>query len=487
MIVPWVREELETVELHDKRLKARMMKIATALGEHSTASIPGACGGYAEMAAAYRFFDNDKVTLDRVIAPHVESTLRRMRDQAVVLLVQDTSEIDLSRPDQQMVGAGSLDGSSRRGAFLHLLQAFTPDGTPLGTVWQQVWAREEDDPSKTAAAKRKERKAAPIEDKESFRWVEGLRRASLAAESLPGVQCVCIADSEADIYELLSECCDETKSIDWIVRACQDRALAKADADADDSHGTLRAKLLEQPVLYSQTIDVRGRRQKVACETRGRRQAREDRQAFVEVRAAQVTLRPPYRSDRTLPEATVNVALVWEPNPPAGEEPVEWLLLTTQSIGDVDEVRLVIERYCSRWMIELFFKTLKSGCRVEQRRFERLDRWLPCLGIYLIVTWRTLYLCRLGRASPDLSCAVVLEPSEWKATYMVATGKKPPRKPPSLQEMIRLIAQLGGYVNRARDDEPGPQTVWLGLQRMHDLAMGWQTFGPGSQSAEKEV
>ena len=116
MIAPWVREELEAVELRDKRLKERMMMIATALGERSTASIPGACGGYAEMAAAYRFSDNEKVTLDAVIAAHVESTLRRMREQQEVLLVQDTSEIDLSRPEQQMLGAGPLDGASRRGA-----------------------------------------------------------------------------------------------------------------------------------------------------------------------------------------------------------------------------------------------------------------------------------------------------------------------------------------------------------------------------------
>lgn len=477
MIASWIHEELEAADFNDKRLTERAMKITHALAAHSTASIPAACGGYAELAAAYRFCDNDKVTLELTIAPHVESTLRRIRAQAVVLLVQDTTELDLSRPKQQVVGAGPMDGSSRRGVFLHEMQAFIPDGTPLGTVWEHHWAREEEDQSKTAAEKRKERRVAPIEDKESFRWVEGVRRARLAAEQAPGVHCVTIADSEADIFELLAEPLGETASLDLIVRACQDRALTN---ESHDSCRNVTTAILKQPALFSQGIKVRGREQKVTCEQRGRRQAREDRHAVVEVRAAQVTLRPPDRSDRRLPEVTINAVLVREMNPPAGEEPVEWLLLTTLPIGDAEQVRLVIEYYCSRWMIELFFKTLKSGCRVEQRRFEHIDRFLPCLGIYLIVAWRTLYVCRLGRESPDMSCEVVFEPSEWKSAYMVVTGKKPPRKAPRLQETIRLIAQLGGYVNKPRDDEPGPQTVWLGIQRMYDLALAWQTFGPGS-------
>ena len=123
MIASWVREELEAAEFNDRRLTKRAMIIGSALGEHMTASIPAACGGYAELAAAYRFCDNDKVTLELVIAPHVESTLRRIRGQSVVLLVQDTTELDLSRPKQQVAGAGPMDGSSRRGVFLQIGRA----------------------------------------------------------------------------------------------------------------------------------------------------------------------------------------------------------------------------------------------------------------------------------------------------------------------------------------------------------------------------
>ena len=220
------------------------------------------------------------------------------------------------------------------------------------------------------------------------------------------------------------------------------------------------------------------------CETRGRRQPRESRVAEVEIRADRVTLRPPWRHDRKLPEVTVNVVLVREIDPPANEVPVEWILLTSLPIDDAEQVRAVIQYYCVRWMIEVFFRTLKSGCRVEGRRFEHLDRLLPCLVVYLIVTWRTLYVCRLGREFPDISCEAVFEPAEWKSVYRVVRRKSPPPQPPSLSEMVRMVAQLGGYVNRKRSDEPGPQTVWLGLQRTHDIALCWQLFGPETRTEE---
>ncbi len=133
-------------------------------------------------------------------------------------------------------------------------------------------------------------------------------------------------------------------------------------------------------------------------------------------------------------------------------------------------------------MIEIFFRTLKSGCRIEERRFETERRVVAALSVYLIVAWRTLFVCRLGRSCPDLDCDVVFDPSEWQSVWVAVKGESPPPKPPRLADMVRLIAQLGGYVNLpGRKDEPGPQTVWIGLQRMHDLAWAWNLFGPGKR------
>jgi hypothetical protein len=139
-----------------------------------------------------------------------------------------------------------------------------------------------------------------------------------------------------------------------------------------------------------------------------------------------------------------------------------------------------------RFLIEVLFRVLKSGCRVEERRFEHIERMLPCAAIYLIVAWRTLMICRLGRSSPDLDCEAVFDPAEWKAVWMTVNRQPPPRRPPRLREILPLVAQLGGYVNYPnRKDPPGPQTVWLGLQRMYDLALAWNTFGPGAKTVGK--
>jgi hypothetical protein len=470
MIAPWVKEELDVADLGDERLDARLELLLSALGSRPNLSIPAACGGRAEMEAAYRFFANAKVTFDKVLEPHVARTVQRLTEQQVGLLVQDTSEIDLTRPEQAVAGVGDLDGA-RRGFLLHAMQAFTPEGTPLGTVWAEILNRTNGVSHASAATKDYEKKHTPIEEKESLRWLTGLRQARALAQQLPEVQCVCVADSEADIYEWFAE---PRGAAHWLVRACQDRAVETASG----SH--LREQVLTRPVLYQVELLIRGRQAKTAVEERDRRRNRETRQATVAVRATTLTLRPPWRFDRALPPITTNVVLVREPNPPAGEPPVEWILVTTLPIDTPAQVRVIVEYYCVRWGIELLFRTLKSGCRIERRRFEHVDRVLPCLALYLIVAWRTLFVCRLGRECPDLDCEAVFEPSEWKAVWMAVHKKKPPKKTPRLSAMVHLIARLGGYVERPKS-EPGAQTVWIGLQRMYDLAWAWDSFGPGAK------
>ncbi len=476
MLPPWIDNELETADLKDKRLDNRFREVLSQLASRPTGGIPAACGGRAEMAAAYRFFDNGKVTFDTVLAPHVQATRRRIAEQPVVIAVQDTTELDLTRPDQQVRGAGPLDAGARRGALLHLLHVFTPDGTSLGTIHGDAWTRT-DDRIKASAQTRAQRGATPIEDKESHRWLAAWRQVCEQARGQSATQFICVADSEADIYEFLVEAQAQPREADWIVRGCQDRALQQTE-DCAATH--LVDQVAAQPLRFTKTIKVRGRTAKVSCETRGRRQPRQSRGAEVEVRSASLTLRPPWRPGIKLPPVQVNVVLVREVNPPPGEEPVEWLLLTSLPIETLDQVRKVIEYYCVRWMVEVLFRTLKSGCRVEQRRFEQLDRLLPCLAVYLIVAWRTLYVCRLGRSCPEISCEAVFEPSEWKSVCRVVR-RKTPESPPLLGEMVRLVAELGGYVNRPRAEPPGPQTIWLGLQRAFDIANCWDLFGPESR------
>ena len=169
--------------------------------------------------------------------------------------------------------------------------------------------------------------------------------------------------------------------------------------------------------------------------------------------------------------------LAEEQNPPDGASPVQWLLVTTLPIDTVEQVQQILSYYTVRWQIEIYFRTLKCGCRIEDRQFETLDRILNCLAVYSIIAWKVMYASRLGRECPDLSCEIIFEPSEWKSVYMTVRQEEPPSNPPSLNEMVRMIASLGGYVIR-RSTQPGTQTLWFGMQRVHDLSTAWQTFGP---------
>jgi hypothetical protein len=500
MRTEWALDEMQDAALEDERLNARLAIVLSDLGEHPQASIPAACGGHSETMAAYRFFDNPRVTPEKILDPHRQRTRRRMGEHSVVLLVQDTTELDLTRPHQQVEGAGPLKSPVQRGALVHPLEAFTRDGTPLGAVWCRMWTRDDEPAAPPRKEKARRRRTTPIEAKESFRWLEGLRAAREVAQEVPQTTCVCIADSEADIYELFTEPRGSTP-VHWLIRAAQNRRIlprnpeesAGEETSSDSLEGEacahqIRAAVRSSPVLFHKDLSVRGREQKLACKTGARDQPRDSRKAQVEVRATSVQLDPPDRTHTKLASVTVHVVSVCEVDPPVSDVPIEWLLVTTLPIDGPEQVRQIVQYYSVRFMIEVLFRVLKSGCRVEERLFEHIDRLLPCVAVYLIVAWRTLMVCRMGQSCPDLDCEAVFEPAEWKSVWMVATREPPPGVPPKLGVMIRLVAQLGGYLNRpGRKDPPGPQTVWLGLQRTRDLAWAWNTFGPGANRAKPKL
>ena len=297
------------------------------------------------------------------------------------------------------------------------------------------------------------------------------RHARDVAEACPQTICVCIADSDADVYELFCESRSTSRGeVHFLVRACQNRITRAPHTNLlDATRGT--------PCLFQCSVNVRARTAKLVTETRKRQETRGARIAELEVRATTVTVRPSYRQGRKLPEVTLNVVLAEESNPPDGATPIQWLLVTTLPIDNPEQVQQIVSYYSIRWQIEIYFRTLKSGCRIENRQFETLDRHLNCLAVYSIIAWKIMYLCQLGRECPDLDCEIIFEPSEWKSVYMTVRQKDPPSTPPSLNEMIRMIASLGGYVIR-RSTQPGTQTLWFGLQRVHDLSTAWKTFGP---------
>jgi hypothetical protein len=194
------------------------------------------------------------------------------------------------------------------------------------------------------------------------------------------------------------------------------------------------------------------------------------------IQAARVKLRGPQRPGGRPPDVEINVVLVREKNPPAGEEAIEWLLLTSLPIRTFRQVQRVIAYYCCRWQIEVYFKVLKSGCKIEDRQFQDADHYLPCLALYMVIAWRVMYVMMLGRQCPAIPCGEIFGEAEWKAVYTVVRGQAAPEQPPTLAAIVSMIASLGGHLGRKHDGPPGPKAMWIGMQRMRDLALAWDAF-----------
>jgi len=465
-------EEFLGCDFGDARLDARLGKIVQVLQAQPQRSLPSAFTSKADLVALYRFCDNDSVTPAKIFAPHVERTRQRIAELDTVLLVQDTTEIDVTRPEQQVAGTGPIGTESRRGWLFHPMVAFDTTGVPLGLVGQKSWVRKKLS-KRRAVEKCERRRALPLNKKESGRWLEGLRWAEETAAACPRTRCVCVADSESDIYEIFAAAlASPQKNVHLLVRAGQNRNTV----DGEDWAAAVRRK----PVIGRQTVDVRARRNANPVNKSPRAQAREDRTAQLEIRKLTLRLRRPRHGRRGLPAfIRINIVLCEETNPPCGEAPISWMLVTTLPITTTAEVRTVIAYYCRRWGIEVFFRTLKSGCRIERRRFETIARMWNALALCSVVAWRVMYLCHLGRECPDLDCEVIFTPSEWKSVYAVLRLDFPAGGCPTVNEMLLAVARLGGYLERP-DQPPGTQTLWLGMQRAYDLSNGWETFGPGA-------
>jgi len=432
----WAGEELHTIDLGDKRLNERAVKLLERLGEKPMSSIPGSCNGWAETQAAYRFLSQEDLSWEAIMTPHWACSEARMREQPVVLCLQDTTELDFK--GRQMAGAGPLSYENQRGMYLHATYAVTPSREPLGVLDAWMWARE----PKDATGQR----AGPTE---SLRWTEGYERVAELAQSpeLSATRLVYVADREADMRALLDKAQALGTPADWLIRARHNRSL-----EGGDKLWTTVARSAPLGEVSFQLPAGRGRA------------ARRVRQTL---RVARVTL--PATTDA--PALTVSLLMAEEIEAPAGVKPVLWRLLSNREIPHQAAARELITWYLARWEIELFFLILKQGCRLEALQLSTLARLERAMALYLIVSWRIGHLMRLGRTVPDLDVSLVLAEEEWQGAYLLAEQPMP-KQPPTLNTALRMIARLGGFLGRKGDGEPGAKTLWLGLQRVMDFAAG---------------
>ena len=437
---PVLEQEITGIDLGDARRDRRACAVIEQLGRQPGNSIPSAIGGWSETRSAYNLLANDQVTAQKILEPHYQSTLERVRHYPVVLVAQDTTELDYTGKND-IEGLGPLNYKNRRGLYLHPSLAITPERLSLGLLDSWSWTRPFEDA-----------------DKESIRWIEGFQRVSEYQQQLhqegSETQLVYMADREGDIHELYAERERIVQSgevaADWLIRSQHDRNTEEG--------AKIRTLLSKAPRLGEITFHL--------PKGRDNRKARPVTQTL---RAISVPLSP---AEKGLPGVTVTAILAQEEHPPRGEEPIQWILLTNRTVQTLEQAQQMLDWYLCRWQIEVFFKILKSGCKVEELQLEHVDRIENALAFYQIIAWRVLYLTMLGRECPELPCDLVFEEQEWQAVYIVTKKEQPPETPPSIDEIIRMIASYGGFLNRKGDGFPGPQTIWIGLQRCQDFVLG---------------
>jgi hypothetical protein len=416
------------------------------LAEQPEASVPQASGSASESQSIYRFWANERVQPEQILASHRGSVVERANAAGVVLAVQDTTDLNFSGL-KQTSGLGFINQSQQQGIKVHSCFAVSGSGAPLGLLHQHTWTRAE------RAGKRGERRKKATHEKESQRWLDTLTAAEQGIDE--SVCLVHVGDREADIYDLFVQ-----------PRRSNSQLLIRAEHNRKVRHELdyLIPVIEQAPVLGQQTLTLE------------RNPERPARSATLTVRGLQVTIEVPrhHKQPQQCQPVTLNVLLVEEVPPPSEGKPIRWLLLTTLPIDNFEQAWQCVQWYSLRWLIERFHFTLKSGCRLEQLQLETAQRLLKALATYSIVAWRLMWLTYAARLSPEDACVTVLQPAEWKLLRRKFEPKNRSPKPPTLKQAVRWIAQLGGFLARPGDGDPGLKTLWRGIGVLHHLLEGAQ-------------
>jgi len=455
----WAEEEFGAAELYDPRLTRRLIGLAHDFYNQPQSPITQACGSHAKTVAAYRFFNNERVSMDNLLRAHTESSIGRIRKYEVVLAVQDTTTLNYTT-HHATEGLGPIDTSAKSsvGLVVHDTMAFTPDGTPLGVLDVQCWARDRQD-----IGKRYRRKQLPIEKKESVKWLKSYRTVCEVQRVCPETMLISVGDRESDIYELFLEAVSKPDNPKLLVRSERSRNRKTQEAYLWDVAAS-------QQIAGCQVIRI------------PRKGCHLAREAILEVRYAKVTLRPPQGKDYPPVEIWMVYGLETD-YPQSVASPLEWMLLTTVDVNSFEDACQRLAWYAKRWGIEIFHRTLKSGCRIEDRQLGTAESLQSCLAIDMVVAWRIFHLTKLGREVPDAPCSIFFEEAEWKALNIFINKTMPsPDREPTLREAIRMTASLGGFLGRKSDGEPGATALWRGLQRLEDITATYLTLLPHLKS-----
>lgn len=445
----WAEHEFGGAPLGDQRLSRRLVDSAQRQGEQPMRAFTAvARDDWPAVKGYYRLIDqpaDSEVTPEHILKPHRERTLRRMQAQSTVLCIQDGTDVNFTTHPQTrglgVIGTNQT-GAQSRGLHLHSTLAVNPDGLPLGVLRSRFEAPEP-----------KARGAASAEQKKSFRWIEGLRDCVALAEALPKTRVISVCDREADCYALFAEQ-QRTPEVDLVVRASYDRRLPGEPQRLFD---TLRAT---EPCAQM-TLEVTRRSARAKSSKRQARIGRAARTAQLALRYRRVEIvRDPQRPNAQA-KLPVTVVHAVENTPPSGEKPIEWFVLTTLAVDSTEQAAEVLRWYALRWRIEDWHRVLKSGCKIDELGHHSAERLERAIAIRMVIAWRVMLMTLLGREAPELPPELLFSDLELRVLGDFAQSRGRSR-PTQLSDAVRLVAILGGYLNRNHDPPPGHQLMWHG-------------------------
>lgn len=464
----WTNNEFLSVDLGDERLNKRLSIISERFAQAPLSPINHACGDWKETKAAYRFFNNDKIAYQDITRSHTAATKERCRDYSTVLAIQDTTYYNYSQHPQTKGlcrltsnKLSHVDDHVTLGLVMHSTFIVGTDGLPLGIAYQKNYSRPQAE-AMDAKAKKYRYNHLPTDQKDSYRWVEALEN---TVENLKDIQSrvVTICDREGDIYDLLLRA--KQLEAPFLVRANYNRTINKKSTYARIAGEKLWDVLQRQKCVEKIEVQIPKQKKYNA------------RIASCEVRFSNFTMNIPknHCEGKLKNPSNLNLCAVYvsEPNCPEGYEPIDWMLITNIPILDRKQAMEIVGWYSLRWRIETWHKVIKSGLQVEECRLSTSERLIRYLTVMSIVAWRIFWVTMIARVAPNVSCRIFLTEFEWKilAVKFVKNSKRKQQEP-TLEQSIQWIAQLGGFLARKGDKQPGITHIWRGMKKYAAILEG---------------
>jgi hypothetical protein len=461
----WAEQHFGTAQLGDPRRTRRLVRSAARIAERPQGSLPSKFD-WNGLRAVYRLMNRPEATHQEVLAPHGRQVQQAMRQQPCVLVMHDTTELDFTS-HRALRGTGPLGTGGGRGFLQHNSLAVVPDGPLLGLAHQQLEPRRPAPPGETPAQRRHRRR-------ESHLWADGIAALGPAPE---GHVWVDVADCGGDVFDAM----DTARRLrhHFLIRAAQDRKVLVGPPGGQQQDYLRRFARRLRPQATGT----------VAIASKGGRPAR---QASVALAAAEVWVYPPWPESQQAgarPPLRAWVVRVWEPEPPAGAEPLEWVLLSSLPVETEAQLRERQAWYERRWpTAEEFHQVEKTGCGEEELRFETAEAMGPMVALLSVVAVRVLQLRDAERHRPQAPAAELASALE-RQLVAAADPEGPPAAALTVRQFVRGVARLGGFLGRKGDGSPGWKTLWRGYQRLQDMAEGARRLrlaGPSPQPGTAE-